>query len=330
MIWNLLSGLYLKAGQTKLRILNLEPKGFSQEANIILNSLGQIDEGPLTREMLLKKIGHYDVVIVRLAHQINQEILEHAKKLKVIVSATTGLNHIDTDYAEKQGIKILSLKGETEFLNEVYATAEHTWALLLSLIRKLPQAYMHVLNGDWNRDPFKGSELHGKTLGIIGLGRLGRKVAGYGLAFGMKVIATDIAPLQVIPEGVLLTSLHELLADSDIISLHANYNSSNHKMIGQLEMSRMKSGCIFINTARGELVDEVALLDALRNKQLSAVALDVLVGENDNCISSSELLNYSKTNNNLLITPHIGGATNESMYKTEIFMANKLLRVLNE
>lgn len=330
MIWNLLIGPYPEMDQTKLYILNLEPEGYSHEAKEILSTLGQMDEGPLTREMLIKEIAQYDVVIVRLAHQINEEILKQAKKLKIIISATTGLNHIDTDFAEKQGIKVLSLKGDTDFLNEIYATAEHTWALLLSLIRKLPQAHSHVLHGAWNRDLFKGSELHGKTLGIIGLGRLGVKVARYAQAFGMRVIATDIAILKVIPEGVELVPLHVLLADSDVISLHANYSQSNCKMIGSSEISHMKPGSIFINTARGELVDETALLDALKNKHLSAAALDVLVGENDNWSSSNELVNYAKANSNLLITPHIGGATGESMSKTEVYMANKLLRVLNE
>lgn len=330
MIWNLLIGHYPEMNQTKLHILNLEPEGYSHEAKKILSTLGRVDEGPLTREVLIKEIAQYDVVIVRLAHQINEEILKQAKKLKVIVSATTGLNHINIDFAEKQGITVLSLKGEIDFLNEIYATAEHTWALLLSLIRKLPQAHTHVLHGAWNRDLFKGSELHGKTLGIIGLGRLGAKVARYGQAFGMRVIATDIAIPKVIPEGVVLVSLHELLADSDVISLHANYSQSNCKMIGPSEISHMKPGSIFINTARGELVDETALLEALKNKHLSAAALDVLVGENDNWNSSNELLNYAKANSNLLITPHTGGATAESMNKTEIFMANKLLRVLNE
>jgi D-3-phosphoglycerate dehydrogenase len=316
--------------QHDFRILNLEPQGYSAEAKMVLDEIGVVDSGPLSRKELLTAIPYYEILIVRLAHRIDEELLRKANKLKVIATATTGLNHIDLNCAKGLGIEVLSLRGEIEFLNDIHATAEHTWALLLSLVRKLPQAHAHVLNGEWSRDLFIGSELHGKTLGVIGLGRLGIKVAQYGLAFGMKVLANDIISPKIIPAGVDMVTLPELLTGSDVICLHASYSVSNRNMIGKLQTSQMKRGCIFINTARGELVDEEELLNAIQNQHISGAAVDVLAGENDCWTSSGKFLNLAKSHHNLLITPHIGGATREAMVKTEIFMANKLLRYINE
>ncbi|MDX1641083.1 MAG: hypothetical protein R3220_05270, partial [Balneolaceae bacterium] len=144
------------AEKKKLHILNLEPEGYSPMARQILEDFGHVDDGPLDRTSLIREVDKYHVLIVRLGHMIDAEIIEAAKNLKYIVTATTGLNHIDFKKAQEHGITVLSLKGERDFLDRVYATAEHTWALLLALIRKVPQAHQHVLNGGWNRDLFRG------------------------------------------------------------------------------------------------------------------------------------------------------------------------------
>jgi len=310
----------------KLRILNLEPKGYSAQATKILERLGIVDNGPLDRTALLNSTRDYDVLIVRLGHKIDAEVMAAAPNLKTIVTSTTGLDHIDMEEARQRGIEVLSLRGERGFLNSVYATAEHTWALLLALIRKLPHAHQHVLSGSWDRDLFRGYELNGRTLGIVGIGRIGIKVARYGIAFGMRVLGCDIKEPAILPEGVELGSLESVLAESDIVSVHVDYNSENYGMIGQKLIASMKKGAFFINTSRGGLVDEKALLDGLVDGDLGGAALDVLCDEYTERNGSAPLIDYAKDNMNLIITPHIGGCTFDSMEKTEIFMAKKLLR----
>lgn len=307
-----------------LRILNLEPRGYSPEARRILEELGTVQEGPLTREELLDAVGETQALIVRLGHQIDREVIQRGEQLNVIVSATTGLNHIDVDAAEKRGVAVLSLKGEREFLDTIYATAEHTWALLLALIRHIPQAHHHVLSGRWSRDLFKGGELHGRTLGIVGMGRLGRKVAGYGKAFGMRVLACDRNPAALTGTGVEEVDLDAVFSEADVVSLHVNLEPDTRQLVGRAAFERMKPGALFLNTARGELVEEAALLWALESGTLGGAALDVLSGEYTSWRTSRELIEYARTHDNLLLTPHLGGCTVDSMEKTELFMAEKL------
>lgn len=317
------------------RILNLEPDGYAPQARAILDTLGTVTDGPMTRAALGAEIGHYDAVIVRLGHRLDAEILAKAVRLKAIVSATTGLTHIDLDRAKAQGIAVLSLQGERAFLDTVFATAEHTWGLLLALLRHIPASSRSVQSGDWNRDRFKGRELNGKTLGILGCGRLGSKVAGYGAAFGMEVLVADIRPvdLSVFGGKVRQVPAEELYARADILSLHIPYDQSTHRRIGAQAFAAMKTGAVLVNTARGEVVDETALLDALRSGKLAAAALDVLSGENSgdpHWRETDPLIAWAREHPNLLITPHLGGATAESMEKTEIFMAEKFQRFVLE
>ena len=181
----------LKVQPGQYRILNLEPEGYCREARAVLERLGEISDGPLCRRELLERISAYDILIVRLHHQIDQEVFEAGKNLKAIVSATTGLDHIDLVTAEARNLPVLSLRGEQTFLSTITATAEHTWGLLLALMRRIPEAIDSVQAGLWNRDALKGHDLEGKRLGIVGFGRLGRQVAMYGSAFRMRVAAYD-------------------------------------------------------------------------------------------------------------------------------------------
>jgi len=271
-------------------------------------------------------------LVVRLGHKIDKTVLEAATGLKVVASATTGLNHIDCTYAEMSEIEIISLLNETEFLNTIYATAEHTWALILSLIRNIPVAVQHVNNNNWNRDLFKGYELHGKTLGVIGYGRLGRKVAGYGIAFGMKVLVADSKRVET-GSGINLVPTSELLSCADIVTIHVPYNASTHTFIGKNEIRSMKLGSLLINTSRGEVLDESALLESLKDDHLGGAALDVMSGENigsPEWMQDDPLIAYAKQHRNLLITPHLGGCTCESMEKTEVFIAQKLKSYFKE
>ena len=311
------------------RILVAESDRFTARAESILRDLGDVQLADLDRAGLLRNLGDTDVLWVRLRHRIDAEVMALAPRLKFIVSPTTGLNHIDLAAAAQRGVHVVSLRGETGFLREIRATAEHTLALALALLRHLPGACNHVKAGGWNRDLFWGRELAGKSVGIIGFGRLGQIVAEYFQAFGCRVLATDplVASAAVTP-NVSFVPLAELLATADLVTLHVNLSDTSQRFFGRDQFARMKTGSWFINTARGELVDEVALLAALESRQLAGAAVDVLADESSVGMQNHPLVQYSRTHDNLIITPHLGGCTFESVEKTEVFLAEKLRSLL--
>lgn len=302
---------------SKLKILNLD-KNYPPQAQKILKSVGVLTIKELSQSQLKKEVGKYDILIVDVINFVNKEIIDQGKNLKIIATAATGTDHIDVDYAKKKKIKIISLKGEKQFLKNIPATAELTFGLIFALVRQIPEAFADVKNNNWNRSKFKGFDLMDKTFGIIGFGRLGRIVAKYAKAFGMKVIATDP---NVKVSGVKKVSLTQLLKTADIISLHVNLTSRNTNLISTKEFKLIKKTAVLINTARGQLIDEKALLQALKGKKIAGVALDVLADEKK---GNNSLVEYAKKNKNLIITPHIGGMTKDSTEKTRIFIAQKI------
>ncbi len=307
-------------------ILNAEPANYSRKAYDKLASLGRVVECDCSREELLRLIPDVNVLVVRLRHHIDEEVFAKATSLKVVVTATTGLNHIDLKAAGQYGVTVLSLKGERQFLDSLTATAELAWASLLAFVRNIPEAVGHVNEGGWDRDLFKGYQLKGKTLGIVGYGRLGSIVAAYGKAFQMKVIFTDPF-VDTYPKEVKKVDFLHLLANSDIVSVHVNYDQSTHGLFDREAFLQLKKGSILINTSRGELIDELAMLDALENNILKGVVLDVLSDEANNSPAwpkDNVVWQKISSNPNILVTPHIGGATHESMESTEQFMADKL------
>ncbi|RJP80695.1 MAG: hypothetical protein C4522_07360 [Desulfobacteraceae bacterium] len=306
-----------------INILNSEPENYSEDAKKILRSFANLHEEPVDRDQLLKLLPSFEILIVRLGIKIDKDIIDAGHRLQYIVTATTGLDHIDVTYAETKNIKVLSLKGEKEFLKEIRATAELTVGLALALIRNIPAAVESVQTGIWDRDLFKGSELYKKTIGIIGIGRLGKIVAGYCKSFGMKVIGYD--PFEIIDSAIATqtASLSELLSSADIISIHVAYDNTTHNLLNYDEFDKIKPGAFLINTSRGGIINEDALLHALETKRIAGAALDVLQGE-PAIHEDNKLILYSRQHNNLIITPHIGGNTCESFVKTEVFMANQL------
>lgn len=310
-------------------ILNTEPGRLSLEARLALRELAFVEEVEADREYLLQYVDSYDVLFICLRNVIDKEVLQRATRLKCIVTPTTGLNHIDVAFAEELGVKILSLRGETEFLETVTATAELVWGMLLALVRKIPAAHQSVMAGEWIRDHFYGRELRGMTLGVIGYGRLGKMLGRYGRVFGMHVLAYDTNPSP--GSEVEFTSLTELLRRSDVISVNLALNDSTYGLLDRNLFSKVKRGAIFINTSRGEIVNETDLLDALRDGVVSCAALDVMAGEttnNPDWLKNSALHAYAQTHANLLITPHIGGVTFQSVEKTNRFMIAKLASYL--
>lgn len=311
------------------KLLVAESVGFSCAALARLREAMVVVDANLDRPGLLGAVRDADVLWVRLRHRIDREVFDAAPNLTAVVTNTTGLNHIDLEEAQRRFIRVISLRGEADFLKEIRATAELTVGIALALLRRIPDAHAHVLAGGWDRDVFKGNELHGKTAGIVGYGRLGRIVARYLGALGVEVLATDpcSAPEDA-DQGVLLVPLDQLLASSDIVSLHVVLDATTTGIIGRQQFARMKPRAWFINTARGELVDEAALIDALRSGRLAGAALDVLSGERPYGMSTHPLVRYAREHQNVLITPHIGGNTFESCESTERFLAERLLATL--
>lgn len=307
-----------------IEILNIEPANYSPEARQILATIGHVVELQGSRRALLAQIPRYDALITRLSHTIDREVLDRAERLKVVVSPTTGLDHIDLGHAAAKGIEVLSLRSETAFLKTIASTAEHTWGLLLALVRHTPDAFRSVQKGQWNRDQFRGNELRDKRLGIVGLGRIGSMVARYGRAFRMKVAGFD-PYLKHWPSGIeRKRTLTSLLAESDILTLHVPLNAETLGLIGTRELRRLPKGAVVINTSRGAVIDERALLTSLANGDLQGAAVDVISEERATKLRRNRLVMHARRNSNLIITPHIGGATVEAMAKTEIHMAKRL------
>jgi D-3-phosphoglycerate dehydrogenase / 2-oxoglutarate reductase len=311
------------------RILNTEPHRLSSAARAALAALGAVTEVEADRAYLLRHIGEFDVLFIALRNMIDGQMLMQARRLRYIVTPTTGLNHIDTDAAQRHGVEVLSLRGETQFLRDITATAELTWGLLLALIRSIPAAHSDVLAGHWRRDEFKGTELKGKTLGIVGCGRLGSMVAEYAQAFRMNVLAFDRHPEP--RDGVRFVALDELLTSSDIVSIHLPLAHDTRAFLGREQFAVMKPGAVLLNTARGEIVDEGALVDALESGRIAGAAVDVLTLETSHdpaWMAGSRLLAHARNQRNVVITPHIGGLTADSAEATNLFMIAKLERHL--
>jgi D-3-phosphoglycerate dehydrogenase len=273
----------------------------------------------------LDNVNRYQCLFIGLKNVIDEEILAQATQLKCIVSPTTGLSHIDVKEAEKRHVTVLSLRGETTFLSSVSATAELTWGLLLALVRRIPAADRSVRHGNWDRDRFYGNELRGRTLGIVGFGRLGKMISEFGRAFGMNVVMNDISSPS--ENDIRFLSLDDLLECADVVSVNASLNESTKGLLGKREFNLMKPGALLINTSRGEILDEAALLNSLETGRLAGAAIDVMAGETSlksRWLLESDLYRYLLRNDNLIITPHIGGVTHESVSKTNKFMINKL------
>ncbi len=241
----------------------------------------------------------YEVIIVRSATKVRRPAIEAAVGLRLIVRAGVGLDNIDVDAAVERGIEVRNTPRASSI-----SVAELALAHMLALARSLPQATASMREGKWEKKAFKGIELHGKTLGVVGIGRIGREVAKRAICLGMKVIAYDKflteSPLPDVP----LVPLDELLARSDFITLHIPPDPAG-PVIGKEEIAKMKDGAYIINCARGGVVDEDALLEALDTGKLAGAGLDVFAEEPP---TDERLLRHPK----VTLTPHIGAQTREA------------------
>ncbi|MBI4160709.1 MAG: hydroxyacid dehydrogenase [Candidatus Yanofskybacteria bacterium] len=314
-------------------IILTEPKGYSKKAVETLKKLGPV----YTWNEVIKKpavMREADILVVKLGMKISREVIARLPHLAIIGTSTTGLNHIDMEAAEARGVRIASLRGETKFLKTITPTAEETIGLIIGLMRKLPWAFESIKQGEWNRERFYGNELYGRTLGIIGFGRLGSIVTRYAKVFGMRVIAADpfVSDAVIRRGGAERATLQNVFRKSDVVSLHVLLTPKTENMITKKHFRLMRPHAYFVNTARGELIDETALLEALKKKQIAGAALDVLWGEDPSGkhLKDNPLLAYARTHDNLFIVPHLGGASFDAMARTEEFIAEKIIRELKQ
>jgi D-3-phosphoglycerate dehydrogenase len=311
-----------------MKVLITEPLDFGERNLKMLQEVAEVKKGPFTRNNLLKEVEEVGGLMIRLGHSIDKEILEKAHKLKYILTPTTGLNHIDMDTAENRGVKVISLRGETDFLAGIPSTAEHTWALMLSLLRKIPAAHKHVMNGAWERDEFKSHNLYYYKLGILGLGRVGKQIAEYAKVFKMPFVFYDTDPsLKSHPNAV--EGLEQFFGEIDILSIHIPLNRENINFLNKTNLKYLKSTAYIINTSRGEVIDEAVLTDMLVQKKIAGLATDVLNLEGSlELRSRNPLIKAAQNMDNVIITPHIAGATYESMWRTEEFVIRKWIEIL--
>jgi len=313
----------MKTGKKKLLIT--EPDNFSQKALTILSKAFYVKSIKIKdREELKLEISTVDAIFIRLGFVIDKEILDKASNLKFILTATTGLDHIDVDYFKSLGGEVISLKDEVDFLKSIPSTAEHTWALLLALLKKVPISFDHVKNGGWNRNLFINTNLKEKKIGVLGLGRVGTQVADFAKVFGMEIGFFDVKNVE--SQFLRFNSPEELFKWADIITIHIPFSVENEKFIDKELLSFVKNGTVLINTSRGGVWDENEIARLIANGNFSGIATDVLENElNGETIELNPLVDLARQSYNVIITPHIAGATKESMEMTEEFIAKKML-----
>lgn len=305
-------------------VLNTEPLGYSKEAVKAWLDNGFIYQESSWQEINeLENLGSVTILIVRLARKIDLQVLNKFPNLKTVVSATTGLDHLDLEALDRKNIRVISLKGEDKFLDTIPSTAEHTWALILSITRNITISNDHVKLGNWKRDLFRANQLKGKTLGIIGYGRIGKMIAHYASAFNMNVAFYDPF-IEEQPKIVKYDTIEKLLSESDIVSLHVHLNSETTNLINRKNLMHIKPGAIIINTSRGKIIDEEALVEFLEKGVIKGAAVDVLSFEFTD-ITMSPLWSAQQRGLNVIITPHIGGASWEAMWECEVFTAKKAI-----
>jgi D-3-phosphoglycerate dehydrogenase / 2-oxoglutarate reductase len=312
----------------KPKILIAEPDDFDSRVIAKLRKYAEVDLSRCAEKDIPEALMKYDVFWFRLAYKIDESVLSNeANRCKILATPVTGIDHIDEKACSKYGVSIACLRGEYDFLKTIRATAEITIGLTLSLMRHIPAASFSVKEGHWNRDLFRGNELYGKTAGIIGFGRLGKIVAEYFNALGMDILVYDVKKIDPPGNYTISQSINDLVSKSDVVSLHVSYTPNTHHLINDIVFAAFKQDAFLINTSRGDVIDEGALLKALENRKIKGAALDVLHGEPAINYSNS-LLEFARKNTNLLIVPHIGGNTFESFQKTEDFIADKVLKLL--
>jgi D-3-phosphoglycerate dehydrogenase len=277
----------------------------------------------LKKEELLAVIGEYDVIITRSGTTVDRDLLDAGRQLKMVARAGVGIDNVDVDYASSRGVIVVNAPfGNTN------SAAEHTLALLLAACRNVTTANASLKGGEWKRAPFTGYELKGKTAGVIGLGKVGGRVATRLKAFECEVLACDpyIAVKRAHDLGVKLVSHDEIYQNCDIITVHTPLNDETEGMIGPRELAMMKDGVIILNVARGGIIDESALLGALNAGKVSLAAVDVWSEEPPRSADLKGLIAHER----VTVTPHLGANTFEAQLNVAVDVSREILNYLDE
>lgn len=298
----------------------LVTEAISETGISLLKAEHEVDVRKVTPAELLEIIPEYDAIITRSETKVTAEVLARGTRLKVVGRAGVGVDNIDVNAATERGVVVVNVPGAN-----TYSTAEHAFGLLIAVARNIPQAH-HALTreGRWDRKTYVGTELHGKTLGIIGLGRIGSEVAVRARAFGMRVLAYDpyVPSSRAEHLGVtLVPTIPELLPRVDFLSIHAAKTPESARLIGAAELALMKPTARIVNCARGGMVDEEALYTALKAGRLAGAALDVFAAEP---CTDSPLFSLP----NVVVTPHLSASTAEAQDANGRYIAQYVLRVL--
>ncbi|MCX6345586.1 MAG: phosphoglycerate dehydrogenase [Armatimonadetes bacterium] len=291
----------------------------AREGIDILKQVAEVDVNTgLSEEELCKIIGDYEGLVIRSATTVTAKVLEAAKKLRIIGRAGVGVDNIDVPMATEKGVIVVNSPG-----GNTIAAAELSVAMLLALSRNIPQAYCSMTKKEWNRSKYTGKEVYTKTLGILGLGKIGQEVAKRCQAFGMKVIAFDpfIGIDAANALGVDLVEFNKCLKRSDFISLHLPKNKDTLGLINTKQFEMMKDGVRIVNCARGGIIDDAALLEALKSGKCAGAALDVYLTE------PPDFTNALFDHPNVVTTPHLGASTEEAQTNVAIDVAEQIVDV---
>ncbi len=302
-----------------MKVLVSDP--IAQEGIEILKKAGLevLEKHGLSKEELLESIKEVDAIIIRSATKMTAEVIEAGKNLKLIARAGTGLDNVDIEAANRKGIVVMNCPG-----GNTVSAAEHTISMMLALARNIPQATASMKAGKWEKKKFMGREIAGKTLGIIGLGRIGSVVADRAKGLKMRVIAYDpyVNPEQAERMGVEMMSLDELLPQADFVTVHVPLTKDTRGLINKDVLAKMKDGAMFIHCARGGIVNEDDLYEALKSGKLAGAALDVF--EQEPPPEGYPLLQLE----NVICTPHLGASTIEAQKNVALAIASQVVDFL--
>jgi lactate dehydrogenase-like 2-hydroxyacid dehydrogenase/CMP-N-acetylneuraminic acid synthetase len=330
---DLLIAKYILQERNGLKVLCITPVSHIEGLVDMLEQCGDVTykvdiDRQGARDSLLRD--KYNVIYTnpnKMTFRIDEELLK-GTSVEIVCTASTGTNHIDMNYCEKNNIEVISLTVDYEIIEKITSTAEMAFTLMLSLIRNLPKAVDGVKKYDWNYENYIGRQLNCLDVGIIGYGRLGKHYARFCEPFFRNIFITD--PYKKVDDKYYQTDFDHLLKESDVVVLHVHLNDDTYHMINETTISKMKNGAYLVNTSRGDIVDEEAVIDAIKSGKLKGYATDVISDELCEGLENSSLIKAMKEGHNIIISPHIAGMTKEAQELAYRRVATRLLEKINE
>jgi D-3-phosphoglycerate dehydrogenase len=313
----------------KPRVLCMWDPAMAAEVFAPLDGIAELDLRGPDQAYLDSHLGDYDVYLAGLKVRLERDTVARgaAGRLRLVYTPSTGLDHLDVEALAEHGIEMRCIKTEYELLDGITATAELAFALMLATVRKVPAAHNAAMTGFWARDRYRGRQLSGKTLGVLGVGRLGRMMVDYGRGLRMNVIGCDPAPLRPLPDLEYLP-FAEFAAQADVVSIHIHLTDENVNFFNAERLAQLKDGVVIVNTSRGRIIDEAALLAALQSGKVGGFGADVIVGEWRDDLAEHPLIAYAREHDNAVIVPHIGGVTHESQAASHEFVVARTAEII--